>query len=682
MHRGLWERVFLSDDDGEIDHALHELRVDDLLMEASTFTQGGVDHRVHRRIDALGTGSISVSRDGCERRCTILLEAGSPTHLRKVVRPWPNGGGQLDRNLLSRRVSVCLVNLSSTEYPVLTAPLALTTLGAHLRKVFGDQVDVEYVDTQLEAPGEVLERVAAARPDVIGISAKVGEASELDASVRDLRELEAPRRPLIVLGNVIPTYAADQILHAHPDVLCVIGRGEIAMTSIVRHLANGDEGPLHRLVPNSASVAGSTIQEVGGAPLDLAEIGVADWRALFHRYPPERYQEIWMEASRGCPQKRGGVGCSFCAIMPNNGSRAWVARPTEAVLEELTVLGELGVPHVRFADEEFMAGHTTDAVVLARALLDLKRRLTARGIAMPSFDFAIRVDDVYRRGHRQTELRAVPGYDEPVSNNGLRRLALETFREAGLTQAYVGLESGSGPQLKRLYKAALPEDNERAVAILRELGIRIAAGWIMIDPLMEQLSDLRENLDFLEDNRLIPTAAEDDFVTNPINRMRVLDGSPYVEILNRRGLLGSRKRNLIEYEFTYSSSRIARIAGVLADWEGRFGPCMYALKTKVGADVLRGTSGVELGALTQHLVHLKQLDFELARRLVDLFDAYEPEAPPWAALDAVVSRSEAARTSVTQRLTRDIREGRIRDDDGTLCTGLQQIGIAVERATA
>lgn len=329
-----------------------------------------------------------------------------------------------------------------------------------------------------------------------------------------------------------------------------------------------------------------------------------------------------------------------------------------------------------------MAGHTGDAVDLARALLGLKHDLAADGVTMPSFDFAIRVDDVFRRGHRQTELKVVSGYETAVSNNSLRRLALETFRDAGLTQAYVGLESGSWPQLKRLYKAATPEDNQRAVAILRELGIRVAAGWIMIDPLMTDLSDLRDNLAFMEDNRLIPSGPDDDFVTNPINRMRVLDGSPYVEILNRHGLLGSRKRNLVEYEFTYSSDRIAQIAEILADWERRFGPCMYAIKTKVGADVLRGSSGAELAILAQHLCRLKELDFELARRIVDIFGEFEPGTPPAAALDAAISRCEAARSRLTEELTLDVRQGRIGDEDGTLRIGLEQIGISVELQTA
>lgn len=325
MNRKLCECLFQSDDEREIDCALHSLGLDDLGSEASTFEYDGIEHRVHTRLDTGASGGITVSRAGSERRFTLLLEAGRPTRLRKTYMPWSadaNGHGPLNR--LARRINVCLVNLSSAEYPVITAPLALVTLGAHLHKVFGDQVSVEYLDTQLERADELCDRIFATRPDVIGISAKVGEAGELDTLIRSLRRPSARRRPLIVLGNVIPTYAADQILHAHPDVLCVIGRGEIAMTAIARYLADDLEEPLHRHIPNSASVAGSTIQEVGGASLDLAEIGVADWRGLFRRYPPERYQEIWMEASRGCPQKRGGVGCSFCAIMPNNGSRAWV----------------------------------------------------------------------------------------------------------------------------------------------------------------------------------------------------------------------------------------------------------------------------------------------------------------------------------------------------------------------
>src|SRR5581483_12493159 len=128
--------------------------------------------------------------------------------------------------------------------------------------------------------------------------------------------------------------------------------------------------------------------------------------------------------------------------------------------------------------------------------------------------------------------------------------------------------------------------NRQAVQILRELGIQVAGGWIMIDPLMENIVELHENITFLEENRLIPCKSEDDFVTNPINRMRVLEGSPFVKIMRKHGLLGMRKDNLIEYDFRYKDPLISEIARALDSWEEEIGPWMYALKNKVAMGVL------------------------------------------------------------------------------------------------
>src|SRR5581483_6083821 len=530
-----------------------------------------MDMELDVQTDKEGNGQVVIGKRTGEKRFVFFFEHGYSTGLRKIIVPYRsnllNPLSLRHDHILAKKVRILFINLKSNQYPLFTAPLAIVTLGGYLKRVFGDQVGIDYYDLQLETQETALDCVRRSAPDIVGISVKIGELEEMYQLLNNLRTLPLAKRPLIVLGNVIPTYAADEIYRLYPEVMCVIGRGETAMEALTEHVAANREDGRFFHIPNSSFILNSTIYHVDGIPFHLAELGTPDWSTLFQQYDPSLYQEVWLESSRGCPQKRSGVGCSFCAIMPNNDSRDWVSRPTEAVLEEIKFLSHYGVKHIRFADEEFMAGQTIQAMGVSQAFKQLHEDLQSAGLSMPTFDFAIRVDDVYRRGQRQLMVSMQDEQGNNLTNNDIRRKALVTFKDAGLTQVYLGLESGSLQQLKRMYKAVIPEDNRQAVQILRELGIQVAGGWIMIDPLMENIVELHENITFLEENRLIPCKSEDDFVTNPINRMRVLEGSPFVKIMRKHGLLGMRKDNLIEYDFRYKDPLISEIARALDSWE-------------------------------------------------------------------------------------------------------------------
>src|SRR5205807_124856 len=90
----------------------------------------------------------------------------------------------------------------------------------------------------------------------------------------------------------------------------------------------------------------------------------------------------------GCPHKRGGVGCTYCAITPELGSRDWRCRPDQPVLEEIAYLAELGMTHIRFADEEFLAGDSDVALPFLLQLQHLVHDLPV------TFDAAMRVDNI------------------------------------------------------------------------------------------------------------------------------------------------------------------------------------------------------------------------------------------------------------------------------------------------
>lgn len=625
-------------------------------------------------LDQSNSGEIAIGKGTFANRFEFFFEKGEATGLRKIYVPYfLSPQVSKSYNFLKRVVKVSFINLKSLGYPLLTVPLGILTLGGYLKRVFGEQVLIDYVDMQIEDHFDIIEYINSSTPDIIGISAMVGTTSGLFETLKNLSETRVSRKPFIVLGNVVPTYASDEILRSFPDVVCVIGRGENFIKELVEMVANDPlEIDLFR-TPNSSFRIGCTIYETGGVNFDLNELGLPDWERLFKKYPPQVYQEVWIEGSRGCPQKKGGIGCSFCAIMPNNSSRDWVARPLEAVEDEIKLLSKHNVPHIRFADEEFMAGQTVNALDLAKRLLRLKESLFNLNLKMPTFDFAIRVDDVHKRGAKEEVKFWDSGDRVLLSNNELRRIALRTFKEAGLIQIYLGLESGSASQLKRMYKAVLPRDNEMAIRTLREIGIQIAGGWIMIDPLMDGLDDLKENIAFLEENNLIPSSMTDDFVTNPINRMRVLDGSPLVDTLRRHGLLRKRTSTLIEFEFIYKDPLIASIVGILDMWDKRIKPFLYALKNQVAVNALN----VELLydsrylLLSSYLFQLKRLDFDYLKEIVNLCDNIGLYNLKDRTLLEMSANYDKEREKLIQMFVHDLDIGLLCDDSGTISEGLR-----------
>lgn len=62
--------------------------------------------------------------------------------------------------------------------------------------------------------------------------------------------------------------------------------------------------------------------------------------------------------------------------------------------------------------------------------------------------------------------------------------------------------------MRRFGKGTTIQQNILALRILTALGIKIRIGFIMFDPLMKDISELKENLDFL---------ARTDAIMNPLN---------------------------------------------------------------------------------------------------------------------------------------------------------------------
>lgn len=511
---------------------------------------------------------------------------------------------------------VLLVNLRAVEYPVVSLPLALPALGGTLKHAFGDGCVVSYFDRQVDTWSDFGLRVADFRPDIVGISAQFGSVADLCECLRVLDELGSIA--LRVIGNVVGTYAADELLRRHEGLLCCTGRGEESLIRLVEWLRGTSAEPSPVAVPNLVYIdEASQVRHTESRSVPDSCVAPVDWDGYATEYDFRHYDEVWVEGSRGCPQKRNNVGCTYCAILPEAGVRDWRPRRVDLVMTDLAALARHGVPHVRFADEEFMANQPARAVEFAHALHGLRKDLEP-AFELPTFDVAMRVDDVIKPNpaHDRPRHLLVNGTTLLLSVNELRRLALRELRDAGLRQVYLGMESGSAAQLRRMRKGVTPEGNQMALQVLRSLRLQAACGWIMFDPFLDSASDLLENVAFIERNDLIPRALGDTFVTSPVNTMRVLVGTPLKDQVRQAGLLRGLMANLLEYAFAYRNPAIGKLVGRLDAWKAGYDQArMYALKNQVAHAALSGSDSEDSN---HHLYfELKRLDFEVCKWLVE-----------------------------------------------------------------
>ena len=471
--------------------------------------------------------------------------------------------------------NVLLINLKSKGTGIKTAPHGIARLGGILLRY--TRFSPVYFDEQIEPVLPIRELLEKYHPVWIGFSAQTGSADSLFSHLEEIQNagITIP----VFAGNLVATYASDEVQKRFPRVVCMSGRAEVYR----------EFQKILKLDPDLSY------------PEDTVFEAKSDFEGFYRDLPMERYEEFWVECSHGCPWKADGTGCRYCAIQPGGGSRDIVIRPMEHVLADIQALLDRGVKHIKFSDEEFLA-------TPVKQVVEVVKFLSGKGV---TFDFAARVSDIIRLEiYKEKQLL---GEDSDL---------FTMMKKAGLIGVYLGIESGSDAQLVRMHKGVTAEENLRAVRILKENGIRIAGGWIMFDPMMEDLEELRENIAFLRRAELVPKTPFDDFVTNTVNRMMVLRGAPMQSEMEERGLLGDLKENLTMYEFRWLSPWVARIVELFNEWDQKAGTAkLYRIKlivSLVGDRMETGLSPEMEKKVCDAFFAIKNMNLEICEKLVDL----------------------------------------------------------------
>ena len=376
----------------------------------------------------------------------------------------------------------------------------------------------EIVPFARDCPELVLRAAQALRPRVIGFSLIFQFAlAEFAGLMRALRENGVTAH--FTAGGHFPSLRPVDTLALLPDLDSIVRfEGEETLVAFLGSLdqperwpdiqglafRRGDEAVVTELRPLIANLDRLPTLDHGDPVLLADGVRMAS-----------------MLASRGCL-----FNCSFCSIRQFYGSAGGALRrtrsPQRVVAEMKDLHDRQGVRVFLFQDDDF-AARTPRQRAWLHAYLDA---LDAAGLSKRvKWKISCRVDD-------------------------LDRALLREMTQRGLIMVYLGVESGNPAGLRLINKRVTVGQNRAAIALLNELDIEMAMGFMLLDP-SSTFAILRENIAFLE--------AAGSSGRFPINFCRMVPyaGTPIEAQLRAEGRLTG---TLIEPDYDFLEPRIGPYA--------------------------------------------------------------------------------------------------------------------------
>lgn len=324
-------------------------------------------------------------------------------------------------------------------------PLAVERLAGAVR-----QADPVILDMRLDPDlAGVLDRV---KPVVVGITCPFTTQVPEVLRVAEAVKHTCPAATVIVGGHH-PTLMPEDFAVPQVDAIGV-GEGELTFAEVVEcALAGRDLAEVPGLILNRGGAQVRTaprppLQDLDALPLPARDLTAA---ARHRYYWTTQTPHAMVETARGCPHR-----CTFCSVWRFYGTKMRYLSP-ERIADEVQAIAE---PYIFFTDDNFLF-----SVPRARRTAEL---IAQRGIRK-HYTFQARTDTIARHPD-----------------------LLRQWRDIGLVCVFLGLEKTSTAGLEELDKRNTIEQNEAAIALLKELGIGFTGNFI-VDPqwTAEDFADLR-----------------------------------------------------------------------------------------------------------------------------------------------------------------------------------------------
>lgn len=329
----------------------------------------------------------------------------------------------------------CSATLSEEVF--MHEPLALEYLGAGLKT---DGHEVAVTDTRID--DDIDRDFKRFNPQMVGITGYTNQVPIVKDIASRLKAVKSD--VFVVVGGHHATVQPEDFNESFID-LAVIGEG----VGVIREIADRLKRGKHIDDIAGLGIPGAKMRftEKRIHP-DLDSLPFPD-RTLTEKYRNHYFNE-WLKplasirTSLGCTSR-----CNFCALWGITEGK-YLRRSSASVVEELKTIKET---KIFFCDDESMCD--------VRRMKQLGGAIRDAGIRKEYFLYA-RVDTI-------------------IGNPELFR----QWRDIGLKQVFVGMESFSDRRLKDLNKGITTAEQVQALKILDELGILLYANFI-VDPAFER----------------------------------------------------------------------------------------------------------------------------------------------------------------------------------------------------
>ncbi|HLP61777.1 MAG TPA: radical SAM protein [Candidatus Deferrimicrobium sp.] len=302
--------------------------------------------------------------------------------------------------------------------------------------------DIEFFDLRIEKESALPGVISRFQPDVVGFSAFTAEvyaAKKIMKKVKDIKE-----NIKIVVGGFHATFAPQDFNVPYIDAI-VIGPGVESFREIIRSFEKGLS--LH-------PIAGLALPGPGGLhltpqrplPTSLDDYPRPDRRICTH-YQKNYFADLWrpvgtIRTSAGCHFR-----CNFCAVWRLTGGH-YLAHSAERTAEEMLHMKQ---NYLFFTDDNCFFPLPQEIERMDRVYRILKDAQFKKKLYMCSrSDCIVNYPRIF-----------------------------EKWASIGLTRLFVGLEAGTNRELAGWNKNNQVTVNEKAIAILHELGIEVWGQFII-----------------------------------------------------------------------------------------------------------------------------------------------------------------------------------------------------------
>lgn len=375
-----------------------------------------------------------------------------------------------------------------TKWGFLPAPLGLLQLAGELLKIEGCRVSIIDMEADRMTADAVMAEIAAFRPDIIGLTIHATAAHTTSCEIARKAKQNFPE-VLTVAGGHHATFIPNQLISEGFDVV-VLGEGDFTFREIALHVIDGTPfDSIPGIVYRKDGVGVRTrprqlIQDLD--TLALPALHLIDASKYTFTVFGDRSRVLCLETSRGCP-----YGCDFCSVTPTWGHR-WRNKSNSRIMEELLSALKFNYDWVFFTDDIFIVyPNVKQREELFRMMKEAD--LGYRWIVQMRADVTAKNPDLIRKG-----------------------------AEAGMSVAFMGIESGSPEILRKMHKGLFTPQSVDAVRILSENGVIVLCGMMLGAP-YEGISDMLTTIRF--SNKLAGAGADavQFSIYTPLPGTRVFD---------------------------------------------------------------------------------------------------------------------------------------------------------------